>query len=533
MGLISLLDVSRRALSVQTQGLRTIGDNISNVNTPGYSRRRVDLVTTTSASNYASLEGTGVDIKSVIRVVDNFLNTECLVRTSDRARSEICDEILGRAEAPFSLDNQAGSIVYNINEFFSSLQDLSTNPADVPLRTAIIQNGQALADSIRQSYQLTADLQREADNRIDISITEVNRITSAIASLNAQISSNEASTSQESLTLRDQRDLLLTQLSENLSFQTFQENNGQVNVCLSNGFALVSGTTSRELDFVETPSFAPAGGYPFGLDGGPLGHIVYDFTGNGQHAELTDVIRSGGGEIAGLLSVRGTQQNAAGESTFDADGDLVTIASRLEVLSRDLLMRFNEEYQGGGTAQDLDGNTPIAFGLFSFDGAIAGNNFGDILGHGVADQATIDALVASGIYSFAGTLTFKVNNERQFAAARSTAPGDDANVQALVNQRDQSHAYVLGSVSETSRLDDFIDATISRVGSLAARAKDTLTENQARESQIKELQAGISGVSLDEEFANLIKFQRGYEASARMVKIADQLLGELIRMVGG
>ena len=531
MGLTSLLDISRKALAVQTQAIRTTGDNIANVNTAGYTRRRVDMVT--SSAGGSSLENTGVDIKAVTRTIDVFLNAELLSRASNRARDEVRSEILSRAETPFSVDNQPGSIGYQLNEFFSALQDLSTNPADVPLRTQVISKGQALADAIKSAYNETAALQREADDRIKLMVEDVNRLSSSIASLNAQISTNESAGGQEALTLRDQRDELLRQLSEHLSVTTYPDNNGQISVCLNNGFALVSGSTSRDLDFSYAPSFAPTGGYAPGLDGSALGHIVYSYSTGGNEIDLTSVIRSGSGEISGLLSLRGTQPETAGQTSFDASGDLVLIASRLESLSRDLLMRFNQEYQGGGTAQDLNGVTPAAFGLFSFTGATAANNFGDILNNGVANQATMDALVASGISNFSSMLTFAVTNERNFAAARSAAPGDDANAQALVSQRNQSQTYQLGQVLETAKIDDFIEAGCSQVGNLAARANDSLSESTARESQIQELQSGISGVNIDEEFANLIKFQRAYEASARMVRMADQLLSELIQMIGG
>jgi flagellar hook-associated protein 1 len=544
MSLATLLDVSRKSLSAATQAIRTTGDNVANVNTPGYSRRRVDFVTTATSGVLDVRTGTGVEIAQIERFVDGFINSEYLDRISDTSMAEIREQYLSRAEAPFSLDNSPGQIGYQLNEFFSALQDLTTNPADIPLRTQVLNRGEELVSSIREVYSQLSQLQRETDDRVAADVDEVNRITASIAALNTQIAANEYGGGQESLTLRDQRDQLLRDLSNYVSFDTIEDDKGQVMVSLNSGFALVSGDTSRALSYVKDPSFAPAGGFPPALDGSPLGHIVYDYNGAGSDADLTGTIRSGSGEIAGLLALRGVYaDNSAGQTTFDVDGALVDVASRVEALARDLLVRFNAAYAGDPTAipptfgRDLDGNAPIAFGLFSFDEAAAGNNFGDTDLDGVAEDADLNAMVATGIYSFARELTFNVTEERKIAAARAdlaanTASGDDANIQALLDLRETEKSYSLGNFSSTATIDELNSSTTAHIGSLSRRAQDDYDVFKAREDQVKELQAGISGVNLDEEFAKLITYQRGYEASARMIRMADQLLSELLQVLG-
>ncbi|HMO16571.1 MAG TPA: flagellar hook-associated protein FlgK [Oligoflexia bacterium] len=541
MSIGGLLDTSRRALNAQSTSIAVVGDNIANVNTLGYTRRRADLVSTTSANSAGFPVGSGVAVKNIVRIADQFLNRDLVARIGDRAKASIKSEFLLRAEGAFSLEGDPGSINYQLNAFFSSLQDLQANPADIPLRTQVLQRGSDLSFSIKETYNSIAQLQREADDRLKILVVDVNRISASIAEVNAQISRAETS-SQQALTLRDQRDSLLQQLGQLVSFQTIEDSNAQVGVYLSNGFSLISGANSYELQMTSSPSFAPPGGYPPGLDGRALNSIVHDF-GGGSHGDLTHILRAGGGEIAGLLELRGAQRNTD-TTAFDANGVLIELATQVELIARDLLTRFNLEYRGpdedGGTAGhqpssfDLNGNSPIAFGLFSFSGAAAGNNFGDVDNDGVPSNADLNSLLTSGaIPNFASRLIFNVTDERAFAAARDLNPvagattwstGDSSNIRGLIQQRDVQQTYTLGTVNLQATIDGMYALTVSNVGGKSARALDDQKIFQARENQIKELQQSYSGVLL-------IKFQRAFQGAAKLIRIGDDLSNELVNLL--
>lgn len=543
MGAIgALLDLSRRSLNTQSIAIKVTGDNIANVNTPGYSRRRADLVTTQPSGAENLQVGSGVAVERVVRIVDAFLNTALNERISDRAQAEARADILGRAEDVFSLENGPGHIGFELTQFFSSLQDLASNPSDIALRNQVLQNGDSLVKSINAAYNHVATLQREADNRVIGLVGDVNRLSAQIAQLNGEISTTEVA-DQENLTLRDQRDEAVRQLSELVPVSTVEQADGTIIVSLANGFALVNGATSRALEATATPSFAPVGGYPPALDSGQLSHIVFDFdpTGGASHVDLTHVIRAGGGEVGGLLAVRGTQ-SAGDTSAFDADGALVDIASRVEAITRDLLTRFNAEYRGpdedGGTAGlqpssfGLDGSQPGVFGLFTFAGAV---DDGD-------GQATAADLTANGHPNYASRLQFGVTDPRAFAAARdldpaagatSFAPGDAANIQGLLAQRDVAPTpFTVGNFTMTTPIEGvYIDA-VALAGGASARARSDAAAAKAQEDQTNELRQSISGVNLDEEFSKLIQFQRAFEASARLVRVGDELLGQILQLLG-
>lgn len=547
MSISNLLDSSRRALNAQSAAIRILGDNIANVNTPGYTRRRADIVSEPTANSGGLEIGTGVEVQRVVRLADRFLNAELANKIGDRARAEIKSEFLKRAEAPFQLDGEAGRIGYQLNEFFNSLQDLSASPASIPLRTQVIQKGQNLAVTVNETYNAIAQLQREADDRVKILVADINRLSQSIAQANQEITNSETS-EQEALTLRDQRDKLIQDLAEKVSFKTIEDTGGQVTLYLSNGFALVAGTTSNTLVSEAAPTFAPPSGFPLGMDGQALNHIVYQVS--GVDVNLTNVLSAGSGELAGLLQLRGVQATTD-TSTFDARGSLVEFGGRVEAIARDLLVRFNSEYRGpdGNTgtaaydpsAVDLNGNHPAVFGLFSFTGATAGNNFGDNDNNGIASYADLNAIVTAGTVSnYASRMFFNVNSERAFAAARDTdlatgtlawASGDASNAQALLTQRNTSISYSLGVLNENTTIEGLYGLTVSYVGGASARAQDDYTIYKDRETQIKELQQSFSGVNLDEEFAQLVKFQQAFQASSRLIRTAQDLTETIIGLI--
>ncbi len=537
----SLLNSSRQALNAQSTGIKIIGDNISNVNTPGYTRRRAELVTTQPEGIGNLQTGTGVSVNVINRIVDTFLTKELRDRGTDRAQAEVRQEFLSRAEQIFSLADSDSGIGFELSRFFSSLEDVAANPSDIALRAQVIEHGQSLALTINSSYEQLATLQREADTRIASMVTSLNQLTGQIADLNRQIAKGETS-EQQNLTLRDQRDEAIRQLGEMVPVQTLDQADRTTMVMLGNGFALVNAGNARTIDFETSPSFAPVGGFQVGLDGSPLGHIVFDFDPNGvgSHSDLTGLIRAGGGELGGLLAVRGTP-GAADTSSFDADGSLVELAAQVETIARDLLTRFNTEYRGPDedtvtanlqpSSFDLNGNQPGVFGLFNYSGAVDD-------GDGIATAAD---LTASGRPNFASVLSFAVSQPRDLAAARDLdpldastafAPGDSANIDAMLALRTVNVAYSLGTFSATTTIEQVYQNAVSTAGGSASRANNDVKLAQGREEQVQELYNGTSAVSLDEEFANLISYQRAFEAAARLVRVGDELLTQVLGLLG-
>jgi len=561
-----ILDVSRRSLNAQSLVIRTLSDNITNVNTPGYSRRTAELVTTQATGTGNLLTGTGVEVNRVTRAVDQFLNKEYLSRIADRSGEEVRNEYLSRAEQPFALEDSPGNIGHELTNFFASLGDLATSPADIALRTQLIQAGQTLTSSIRDAYNNTAALQREADNRIGELVTQVNTYTSQIAAINGQIVTAELG-NQENLTLRDARDQLLRGLSELMPVQTLETSDGQIQVTLPNGFGLVNGNQANALTYTPSPD---SGTFPVGLDGTALGHIVYDYAPSvaGGQVDFTSLIAAGSGEIGALLRVRGVQATT-NTTPFQAQGDLVQVASRIETIARDLVFRFNQVYRGlappstptnplpagvyngdenpatvavfNPSSVDLNGAAPSIYSLFNIPGLT------DVNGDGLENDLSTN-LTALNRSNFASQLAFGPTDERTLALAVDTdltagtsatlagAPGDGTIAKRLYDLRTElinyGAVYGVNTSLSTSTVEDLYRQTATYVGGLGSKSNSDLSAYKDREEQVKELQASTSGVSLDEEFAKLINFQRAFEAAGRMVRVGDEMFQTVLGLLG-
>ena len=540
-GIGSVLDIARQALSANTEGLRVTSENIANVNTPGYSRRRGNFVTTQAQGSLSVRLGTGVSVPVIERIVDSFLNAAYRNASGARAEAETRSDYLSSVETYFGLGSGTGRIDQSLSAFFSRLQDLQSNPSDPALRSQVVQSGQTLADDIKGTFDGLALLQRQADSELGNYVSQVNNLSEKIAESNRLLQGTELG-QQQNIGLRDQRDELVRQLSELVNINTVEDGTGQLSVFLENGFGLVSGQDYRTLEFVNSPVTVPVVAYPPGLDGGSLGHIVYDAnSGVGQsHVDFTSTFASGSGKIAGLLQIRGVQATTD-TSSFSAVGDIPEIATRIELIARDLLVRFNNTYRGpdedGGTAA-LDPSsgglddvgaaytpTPI-FGLFTYNGASASTAPGSA------------SLVATGTY--ANTISFAFTDQRQLATALdldptagvlSFAPGDASNVTALLGLRSQVQTYTLGGVTVTGSIEDLFADARNVVSNRAAAAEQQAVLSKDREEQTKNLALAVSGVNLDEELTKLITYQRSFQGAARLVTISDQLMQELMNLI--
>ena len=545
-----ILNNATTALSAQQAVIATIGNNIANANTAGYARRVVDLQTRVSNAAPGTLNvGNGVEIGGLIRVADNFVETLLRDATSAKGRSDIELEMLKRIEGLFTVSGQQNTIGSTFTSFFNALNDLTADPASIELRANVMQRAEDLVTTIRNTYNELANLQTEADNRLTSEILNVNNITSRIAELNGLISQRETS-GVAAADERDQRDVLMKQLAEKISYEVVETGEGSVTITLPSGFPLVNGTNYREISLTNQPSFAP-GLMPVSLEGGILRHIVYDYdpSGTNAHLDLTQQLKEGDGSIAGLLRLRGYNDPANGalplsEQAFNADGIIVEMASRVESITRTLLTQFNQVYRGpdenGGAAGhqpssgNLNGTSPSVFGLFDFNYTLG---LKDNDGDGVAEATDLAALT-TGNYSSIFQLAF--TDPRLLAAARdsdaaagatSFQPGDGRNIEALVAMQTSTYTFTTGSFTTTTTFDGVYNQAVTHVGNAKSSASLDNSVTSANLVTMQSRRDSVSGVSLDEEFTSLIKFQKAYQASARMIRTATELLDEIIGLL--
>ena len=532
------------ALVAQQALIANTSNNIANVNTPGYTRREVTLLNRVDAASLHSsfTFGSGVEVGTIRRITSTFLESAVRDAASRQGMANISNDYLGRVESLFSLSGPQPTIGSTLNDFFSAVNTVAVNPYSVDDRIVLLQRGEDLVNSIKMTYNAIAETQTELDNQVPLELKQINDYTKQIASLNDLIQKRKAS-NIPAIDEEDQRDALLTKLAEKITFSAAEMENGMVNVSLANGFPLVSGTTSRDLEFTHTPSFGGAS-LPPSLEGRTLGYVVYNFgtEASPAHLDLTKTIKGGMGSLGGILQLRG-YADVTNTSAFQADGDLVAIATRIEALTRSLLTDANERYLGPdedsttpglqSSAGDLLGNSPDVFGLFDFDYS----GVKDADGDGVPSAAD---LLASGMSHFSSYLRFAVTDPQRFAAARDNdttigsvvfPAGDGQNAVGLASLKQEVRNLSSGTFSLTGTFDELYSSTVNYVGSTKSKAETDVAVAKAAQVSAQSKRDELSAVSLDEEFANLIKYQKAFQASARIIKTASDMLDQLVALI--
>ena len=241
-----LLGTGANSLLAFQRALTTTSHNIANLNTEGYSRQRVNLQALPPTYHRNGYVGNGVRVTGVERLSEQFATSRIMQTTSSHSQQETHLKLSSRIDSLVS--DQSLSLTPAINSFFNSLQDVNANPTSLASREVLLTHSDNIASRFR-SMQLQLDsTQTEVNQNMSAAVSEINELASGIAELNDRIGSNGYNLfGTEPNDLLDQRDLLLTRLSEQVDINTLEQDDGAVNVFMGNGVALVVGLQSRTL----------------------------------------------------------------------------------------------------------------------------------------------------------------------------------------------------------------------------------------------------------------------------------------------
>jgi|688.fasta_scaffold03844_25 flagellar hook-associated protein 1 FlgK len=541
-----ILGSSVSSMTAQQALIANTSNNIANVNTPGYTRRQIEIESRGDVANIGSILqiGSGVQLGDVKRSTNEFLEYQLRQANSRKGYADIRNDYLSAIETVFALDGPMTTIGSALNSFFGAISQVGVNPSNIDLRINVMQRGEDLISSIKTAYNTVASVQNELNKRVGLEVETINSMTKELAALNGQIGQREAS-GIGAIDERDQRDTLLAKLASKISFTTLETGNGMINCYLSNGFPLVNQETSRDLTVTASPSFATTT-LPRSLAGDVLTYVTYDFGSETapSHLDLTQLLKNGSGSLAGILQLRGTT-DPSNTSPFEAEGELVAVASRIEAITRQLLTTVNQEYLGADESNllpgfqpssgDLNGNAPGVFGLFDFDFS----GVKDVDGDGIPEVSDLLG-TAPSIGNFSSILKLGFTDPSAFAAARDNdatqgstvfPQGDGQNAEAIAALRSTTFALSLGSFTFSGTLEEAYNATVSYVGNAKSTAQLEVDVAAANLTSTANKRDEFSAVSLDEEFANLIKYQRAFQAAARMIKTAGDLLDQIVSLI--
>lgn len=334
MGSSLLMSIGTRALGAAYQQLNTIGNNIANANTPGYSRQQTIQVTSEGQYTGSGYFGRGVTVQTVTRATNIFLTQQAAAARAGAAADGVRRDMLAQLEQVFG--RTAAGLGHAATQLFNAFSDLAAAPADMSARQSVLARAEDIA-SMTRAYSAQLDMvQANVRNDVDNGVREVNTLAQQVAALNQGIA--RASVSGHTPNdLLDARDELIRQISERIEVQTIGASDGSVGLFIAGGQNLVLGNQANQLLALRDEYD------PFRVQ---LGIAVA-----GQQTPLA-ASAAGGGTLAGLL-------------TFQAV-DLAEARNRLGQLTAALAgaanaqQSFGIDLSGGSGAPMFEFAPPVA-----------------------------------------------------------------------------------------------------------------------------------------------------------------------------
>lgn len=289
VGLNSLFDIARTALATSQQALTITGHNVSNVNTPGYSRQEAVITERPPLNGQPGMMGTGVQATSVRRYVDVFVNKQLTSSNQSLGRLSLSRDELFRLQGIFGDSNGQG-VGASLSDFFAALQDVSTSPGELPARSVLLAKASQLSSTLNQAASDLVTAKQSLNFQVTQTITEINSLSKQLAELNGKIVTAEV-TGQNANDLRDQRDLALNELATRIDVTSIENSTGGLTIFAARGQVLVEGDTHRDLAAVPT------------ADNSGLFEVGYS-TGGTRTVSLDSQISNG--RLRSLLDLRDT-----------------------------------------------------------------------------------------------------------------------------------------------------------------------------------------------------------------------------------
>ena len=490
------LSIALRALQAQQVSLDITGHNVANANNPNYSRQTAlhsatkpypaPMMGYTPSSGQL---GTGVEISQINRMRDSFVDLRLRQQLHSKNYWSTMEEGLRQVELFFNEPTDNG-IHYALDQFWDSLQDLSREPDFAAVREVVVQRAQVLVESITGTRTHLQSLRENINGNIPLKISEVNSLAKRIADLNVEIGKISATGSLPN-DLLDARDGLIEELSHLVDIEVIQDHAHMVGVTIG-GASLVHRGTSYGL--VTSGQTVEGENYK-------RNEILWATTGN--KVEISS------GEIAGLIRLR--------------DHEIQDSINALDEWTRNFAREFNARHAQGWDLHG-DGGEPI------LDGGYGPDEHPDFMFFTFLESDPTTPFAA---------LNIRVNQEiaedvgKIRASTIEGAEGNGENAIALASLRSEQVIPVATAGGDALiTIGDAFNSIISKLGVETQKA-GRMNENDTNlELHLRNLKDSISGVSLDEEMANMIRFQHAYSAAARVMTTMDEALDTIINRLG-
>ena len=615
------IELGKRSIMAHTDAITTAGHNISNANTEGYSRQRVQLKEfdplykpDLERAERSGMIGQGMDSQSINRVRDELLDQRITEQQHSESYWETRSKYYTMIEQIYNEPDDV-SIRSNMDKFWEGWQELSVHPESQAARQAVVTRGESLADSIKTKWEALMGVGNLINGDIEATVKQVNDYTRQIASLNAEIVRSRGMGDNPN-DLLDRRDLLVDKLSKIINITSDRRDSDEFMVHLD-GHVLVQGGVARSFDLetvVDNNGYDKLVWKDTGneavIKGGTLGalielrdvdirsevqslntmtmnfsDLVNDIHRNGygannvtgldfftQHSFVENVNgnydRDGDGTLdhSYIFRFTGTtklnpqeQIGLEGVMTLSGSGGNVQVAYHPTDTVETVINRINDS--NGEVKAYLDRNNNL---VLKGTTASAVENPDFVIRH-VEDSGffltgytgILQASGAAGAYDYAQADAVQALAGAQFAVSPVLNPAgyievnqalknDVMNVAAAykdnsgnVNAGDGRAAVEIAAIRNTKVMighertfDDYFADSVTNVGLKGEQAENMHLSHSAVMEDLRSLRDSISGVNIDEELADIIKFQHGYNAAAKFVTVWDSLLDTIINRLG-
>ena len=538
-----IFDVGASALSSLQRAIATTGHNIANANTDGYSRQNITFVTQESEFVGGQAFGTGVKVGDVSRAYDQFLTDELRDRTTARSYHDFYFNTSQRVDALFA-DASTGLSVA-MDNFFVAVDAVATSPSSLPERQVLISEAEMLSGRFNYMDKRLESIYTETTARISSKADDINQYAQELATLNELIKRFASESSATPNDLLDKRDLTLLELSQLVNVNSQEQADGSVNVYVGDGVRLVVGAFAESVRvsgertgdgrpsvFITTPGGAEDN-VTKNMSGGELGaalevssNVVFRARRelgllaiglasivNTQHAQGDDLSGEPGGAFFGDFGtpIIGTGQNSGlSEVSYVIDEPLELTGDAYEIrygVAGPVLTNTTT-----GASQAVTGDSISIDGftitLSEFAAGMEGDEFR------IAPTADAAGLMSVAIRA----------PEDVAAAARGGSVGDNRNMLALFDMRDA------GSFVNSNRsVDDIYRDTLSHVAVETRTSKSSAALEETLLRAATDRRDSIQGVNLEEEAADLVRYQQAYQAAAQVIAAANQVFDTLLR----
>jgi len=509
------LETGKRGMFTQQSALYTTGHNISNANTIGYTRQRVNMEATLgwpgpglNAPKTPGHIGTGVQAHSIQRMRDEFVDRQYRQETNKLGYWEARTQAISQMEDIMSEPSEFG-LNQAFNDFWKAMEDVGTRPKDAASRQVAISKAEALADSFNYINTQLTQVKQNLGNEIDVTINDVNSILKQIAAINDKIQAVEPNGYMPN-DLYDQRDILVDKLNDIIPVTIERVPSGGNALAIAegsytikfNGVELVNGREYAHLTATSTNNGTVNGNVdsmPFqSLTISELGFPPDPLNDQGGTFEHDD-FESSKGKLLSLI-------DSYGYSTTDATGAVVEkgyypeMLAQLDILAEQFITKFNDMHESKFTLSDGTPGSSVN-GITFFEGNSA---------------STIK--VHSDI----------IKDPSKLAA--SDAPNEEGNGQGALDLAGLQFSGI--DTLDGATFQSFYTALVGRIGVDGQEAERLRFNSETIRLTIDNNRASMHSVSLDEEMTNLITYQQAYNANARMITVVDETLDKIINGMG-